>query len=94
MGVRSFHFRMNDADPLDKEIIDWLVRDPNRSACIREALRVYFFLRKHGIPVAPAPPAPATPPAQAERAEPATQPEDPAASEFYQAMRAGLEEFI
>lgn len=92
--MRTFCFRMSDADPLDKEIIDWLVRDPNRSACIREALRVYFFLRKHGIPVAPVPPAPAVAPAQAERAEPTEEPDDPAASEFYQAMRAGLEEFI
>jgi len=92
--MRTFCFRMSDADPLDKEIIDWLIRDPNRSACIREALRVYFFLRKHGIPVAPAPSAPAVAPAQAERAEPAAQPEDPVAVEFFQSMRAGLEEFI
>ncbi|HHY67965.1 MAG TPA: hypothetical protein GX517_12375 [Alicyclobacillus sp.] len=90
MAWRSFHFKMNDTDPLDRQIVDWLVRNPKRSESVREALRVYFFLKEHGIPVAPVQPELA---AQTE-AEPHTPSDDPAASEFFQAMKAGLEDWI
>jgi hypothetical protein len=94
MGVRSFHFRMNDADPQDKRIIEWLVHNPHRSESIREALRVYFFLREHGIPVVPVPQSQAEPPTQEEGEETSTETNNSAASEFFQAMRAGVEDWI
>lgn len=96
MGVRSFHFKINDTDPLDKRIIDWLVHNPNRSESIREALRVYFFLREHGIPVAPEIPMEPKkePPAQERSEEASPEPDDTMANEFFQAMRAGLEDWV
>jgi hypothetical protein len=94
MGVRSFHFRMNDADQRDKRIIEWLVHNPHRSESIREALRVYFFLREHGIPVVPVPQSQAEPPTQEGGEDSSAKQEDPEVSEFFQAMRAGLEDWV
>ncbi|GIM47691.1 hypothetical protein DNHGIG_32400 [Collibacillus ludicampi] len=95
MGVRSFHFKINDTDQLDKRIIDWLLHNPNRSESIREALRVYFFLREHGIPVVSEMPLEPKKERSAQGSgETSTEPDDSTVNEFFQAMRAGLDDWV
>jgi len=96
MASRTFQFRMYDRDPLDKDIIRFLLNNTNRSEYIREAVRVYFFLQKHGVPV-DSPQAPHLPERSGQiEGGNSTSPSEsnPEDQEFYRAMRAGVEDWL
>jgi hypothetical protein len=87
---------MYDRDPLDKDIIRFLLNNTNRSEYIREAVRVYFFLQKHGVPVdSPQPSQLPERGGQIKGTDSSTPKEsNPEDQEFYRAMRAGVEDWL